>query len=244
MEEKIAVINAETAKALKATSDEVTKNRIKNIEKQRIAAVKFADARQKIDEKIAEYGEELNNEQLESLIKILEEMKLKYVGFADIIILLNEKIAESQKKIWENNRDEINKTIDVLHALADVVGNFDTELEKMINDLADLISGIGDITIDFSTWGGIAGTLTGILGIINTIINLFVMHKSDVPELRVELAKITLELQKQQNILSQAIGTAKIEAIQDTIDLLEEQIDKYNEMIAAFQFLPLPILIP
>ena len=232
MEEKIAVINAETAKALKATSDEVTKNRIKNIEKQRIAAVKFADAKQKIDEKIAEYGENLNNEQLENLIKVLEEMKIKYKEFPDLVIYLNEKIAESQKSIWENTRDEINKTINVLHALADVVGNFDTELEKMINDIANLVSGIGDIKISFAV-GDIAGVLTGILGIINTIINLFVIHKSDVPELRKELAEITLELQKQQNILSQAIGTAKIDAIKDTIALLEEQIDTYNEMIAA-----------
>jgi len=33
MEEKIAAINKETSEALKATSDEVTKKRIKNIEK-------------------------------------------------------------------------------------------------------------------------------------------------------------------------------------------------------------------
>lgn len=232
-EEKIAAINAETAEALKTTSDEVTKNRIKNIEKQRIAAVEFADAKQKIDEKIAEYGEDLNNEQLEEFIKFLEEMKLKYSEYADIIILLNEKIVESQKQIWENTKDEINKTVDSLHALADVVGNFDEELKEAINDIANLISGIGNITIDFSSLGGIAGTLTGILSIVNTIINLFVKHESDVPELKEELQEITLELQKQQNILSQSIGTAKLDAIQDMIDLLNEQINVYNEMIEA-----------
>jgi len=121
----------------------------------------------------------------------------------------------------------------LLHSLADVVGNFDTELENMINSMADLVSGIGDITIDFSSLGGIAGMLTGILGIINTIFNIFVSHHSDVPELREELSKITLELQKQQNILSQSIGTERPEAIQNTIDLLKEQIDTYNDMIAA-----------
>ncbi len=108
----------------------------------------------------------------------------------------------------------------------------DTELEGMINNVADLVSGVGEITIGFAV-GDIAGVLTGILSIINTIFNLFVIHKSDVPELRVELAEITLELQKQQAILSQVIGTAKVEAIQDQIDLLNEQIDVYNDMIAA-----------
>jgi len=232
-EEKIVAIHEETARLLKFTDDKYEQDRLRIIEEQLIAEIKFSEAKKEVDEKLAEYGEDLNNEELENKIKTLEEMKLKYAEYADIIILLNEKIAESQKQIWENTRDEIDKTIDSLHALADVVGNFDTELEEMINDVADLISKIGDIKIDFSTWGGIAGTLTGILGIINTIINLFVKHKSDVPELREELQAITLELQKQQNILSQSIGTAKTEAIQDTIDLLNEQIDVYNEMIEA-----------
>ena len=159
-------------------------------------------------------------------------MKVKYSDFADIMILLNEEIAESQKQIWENINNEIDKTVDILHNLAGVVGNFDTELEGMINNVADLVSGVGEITIGFAV-GDIAGVLTGILGIINTIFNLFVIHKSDVPELREELAQITLDLQVQQNILSQSIGTARVKAIQDTIDLLEEQIDKYYEMIEA-----------
>ncbi|MBA7549249.1 hypothetical protein ES705_41725 [subsurface metagenome] len=159
-------------------------------------------------------------------------MKVKYSDFADIMILLNEEIARSQKQIWENINNEINKTVDILHNLASVVGNFDTELEGMINNVADLVSGVGEITIGFAV-GDITGVLTGILGLINTIFNIFVIHKSDVPELRIELAEITLELQKQQTILSQAIGTAKVEAIQDQIDLLNEQIDVYNDMIAA-----------
>ncbi|MBA7564501.1 hypothetical protein ES708_06164 [subsurface metagenome] len=33
--------------------------------------------------------------------------------------------------------------------------------------------------------------------------------------------------------MSQALGTERLKAIQDTIDLLEDQIDVYNEMIAA-----------
>ncbi|MCK4447988.1 MAG: hypothetical protein KAW56_13025, partial [Candidatus Marinimicrobia bacterium] len=150
----------------------------------------------------------------------------------DIIIMLNEKIAESQKQVWENIRTEINKTVDAIHALADVVGNFDTELESMINSMADLVGGIGQITIGFAT-GNIAGIISGIAAVISNIINLFVKHKSDVPELKEELQAITLELQKQQNILNQSIGTAKTEAIQDTIDLLNEQIDVYNDMIEA-----------
>ena len=232
MEEKIAAINAETAKALKATTDKATKNRIKNIEKQRIAAVKFADARQEIDSKIAEYGENLNNEQLGSLIKVLEEMKIKYKEFPDLVIYLNEKIAESQKETWENLRDEIGKTVDNLHALADVVGIFDTELEEMINNVANIVGGIGEITIGIST-GGIAGILSGIFIIIQSIFSIFSSYKSKIKELNEELRKITLELQKQQNILSQALGTERLKAIQDTIDLLEDQIDVYNEMIAA-----------
>lgn len=231
-EEKIASIHERTIELLKLTDDKYEKDRLRSIEKQLIAEVKFGEARQEIFDRRAEYGEELNNKELEDFIKFLEKMKVKYSEYADIIILLNEKIAKSQKQIWENTRDEINKTVDTLHALADVVGNFDTELEGMINDIADLVGGIGDIKISFAV-GDIAGVLTGILGIINTIFNLFIIHKSDIPELREELVKITLELQKQQNILSQAIGTAKVEAIQDTITLLEKQIDKYNEMIAA-----------
>jgi TP901 family phage tail tape measure protein len=231
IEEKIVSVHKKTAKLLLLTDDKYEKDRLKIIEKRLIAELKFEKAKQEIFEKKAEYREGTNKE-LEDYIKFLEKMKSEYSEYADIIILLNEKIAESQKQIWENTRDEIDKTIEAIHALADVVGNFDTELEEMINGLANLISGITDIKIDFSL-GGIAGTLTGILGIINTIINLFVKHESDVPELKEELQLVTLELQKQQNILSQAIGTAKIDAIQDTIDLLNEQINVYNEMIEA-----------
>lgn len=233
-EEKIASIHERTAELLKITDNEYERSKLKSIEKQLIAAVKFNKARQEITDKNAEYGEKLNNEELENYIEFLKEMKLKYSDFADIVILLNEKIAESQKQIWENVRDEIDKTVSALHALAGVVGNFDTELEEMINSMADLVSGIGQITIGFST-GNISGIISGIATAINGIINLFVQHKSDVPELKKELQEITLELQKQQTILSQSIGTAKTEAIQDTIDLLKEQIAVYNEMIEAEQ---------
>lgn len=231
-EEKIVSIHKRTAELLKLTDVKYEQDRLKSIERQLITEAKFGKARQEIDDKIAEYGEKLNNKELEDFIKFLEEMKAKYSKYADIMILLNEEIAESQKRIWENTRDEINKTVDTLHALADAVGNFDTELEGVINDVADLVSGIGSITISFAV-GDITGIISGIAVAINSIISLFVKYKSEVPELREELAKITLELQKQQIILSQAVGMAQTEAIQDRIDLLEEQIAVYNEMIAA-----------
>lgn len=231
-EEKIASIHVETIKLLGYTDNKYERDKLKSIEKQLIAAVKYNEARQELDKKNAEYGEKLNNKQLEEYIKFLEEMKIKYSKYTDIIITLNEKIAESQKQIWENIRKEIDETVDAIHALARVVGNFDSELEEMINSMANLISGIGQITIGFST-GNIGGIISGIAVAISSIINLFVKHKSDVPELREELHEITLELQEQQNILSQSIGTAKTEAIQNTIALLQEQIAVYNEMIEA-----------
>ena len=57
VEEKIAAINAETDKLIKIADDEVTKNKLDNTRKQRIAEVKFGEAKQEIDDKIAEYGE-------------------------------------------------------------------------------------------------------------------------------------------------------------------------------------------
>ena len=231
-EEKIVSIHKKTAELLLLTDVKYERNKLKSIEKQLIAEVKFSKTKKEVDDKLAEYRENLNNKELEDKIKTLEDMKTGYSEYADIIILLNEEIAESQKQIWENINNEINKTVDILHNLASVVGNFDAELEKTINDVANLVGGIGEITIGFST-GDITGIINGIATAINSIINLFIKHKSDVPELRKELAEITLELQKQQTILSQSMGTAKTEAIQDTIDLLNEQINVYNEMIEA-----------
>lgn len=231
-EEKIASIHAETAKLLELTDKKYEKDRLKSIEKQLIAEIKSNVARQEVYEKLAEYDKDLNNKQLESLIKTLEEMKLKYTEYSDIIILLNEKIADSQKQIWENTRIEIDKTVGAIHALADVVGNFDTELEAMINSMADLVGGIGGITIGFST-GDITKILQGLANFLNAFVNLFITHHSDVPELQEEMSKITLELQKQQKVLSQSVGTAQTRAIQGRIDLLKEQIQVYNEMIEA-----------
>lgn len=231
-EEKIVSIHKRTIELLKLTDDKYEQDRLKSIEKQLIAEVRSSKARQEIDDKIAEYEKELDDKGLKDYIGFLEKMKIEYSEYADIIILLNEKIAESQNQIWENVRDEIDKTVDTLRTLADVVGNFDEELEETINNMADLVSGVGQITIGFAM-GDITGIISGIAMAINSIINIFVKHKSDVPELREELQAITLELQKQQTILSQAIGTAKTDAIQDTIDLLNEQIAVYNEMIEA-----------
>jgi len=234
-EEKIAAIHTETNKLIELTDDEATKNRLENIGKQKIAEIEFADAMEKLNEELAGYKKDLDNKGLGNYIKFLEEMKVKYSDFADIIILLNEKIAESQKQIWENVRSEIDSTASALHSLADIVGNFDTELESMINNLGNLVSGVGAIASGFAMGGigGIATAIGGIATVISTIINLFTTHHSDVPEIEEELHKITLELQAQQTILSQSSGTAKTEAIQDTIDLLHEQIATYNEMIAA-----------
>jgi len=208
-EEKIVSIHKKTAELLKLTDIKYEQDRLKSIEKQLIAEVKFEKARQEVSSKRTEYSEELNNEELKNFIGFLENMKLEYSEYANIIILLNEEIAESQKQIWENINNEISKTVDILHNLASVVGKFDTELEETINDIANLVGGIGEITIGFST-GDITGIINGIATAINSIINLFIKH-----------------------ILSQSIGTAKTEAIQDTIDLLNEQINTYNDMIEA-----------
>jgi len=231
-EEKIVSIHKKTNELLLLTDIKYEKDKLKSIERQLIAEVKSNKARKEIGDKIAEYERELDDKGLEDYIVFLGEMKVKYSEYADIIILLNEEIAESQKQIWENTRNEIDKTVDTLHNLADVVGIFDTELEKTINDVANIVSGIGDITIGIST-GGIAGILSGIFTIIQSIFSIFSSYQSTIKELNEELRKITLELQKQQNILSQSLGTERLEAIQATIDLLEEQIDVYNEMIAV-----------
>jgi len=233
-EKESVSIHKRTAELLSLTDIKYERDRLKIIEKQLIAEVKFGEARQEINDKIAEYGERLNNQELEKYIKFLEEMKSKYSEYADVIILLNEKIADSQKQIWENTRDEINKTVDLLHSLADAVGDFDTEISQMINNIANLVSGIGQITFGFAM-GNIFGILGGIITAVSSIFNLFVVHHSDVEEIEEELHQITLELQEQQNILSQAIGTEKLKAMQDMIDLLRQQVAMYNEMIAAEQ---------
>ena len=231
-EEKIAAIHTETNKLIELTDDKTTKNRLENIGKQKIAELEFADAMEKLNGELAGYKKDLDNKGLENYIEFLEEMKVKYKDFADIVILLNEKITESQKQIWEDLRSEIDQTADLLRNLADVVGNFDTELSQMINSMADLVSSIGTIVSGFAT-GNIFGIIGGIISGIGAIFNLFTVHHSDVPELEEQLHEITLELQEQQNILNQAVGTAKPEAIQNIIDLLNEQIDTYNEMIEA-----------
>jgi len=231
-EEKIISIHKKTNELLLLTDDKYEKERLKNITKQKVAEIEFADAKQKIDDKLAEFGEDLNNEELENKIKVLEAMKLEYANYSNEVIKLNKEIADSQEQIWENTRDEISKTVDTLHTLAEVVANFDTELEKTINDVANIVSGIGEITIGIST-GGIAGIISGIFTIMQSIFSIFSSYQSTIKELNAELRKITLELQKQQNILSQSLGTERLEAIQDTIDLLEEQIAVYNEMIIA-----------
>jgi len=231
-EEKIISIHKKTNELLKLTDDKYERDRLRNIERQLIAEVRFGEARQKINDKIAEYGERLNNQQLGEYIIFLEEMKIEYSEYADAVLLINKEIAEAQKNTWENTRDEINKTVDLLHSLATAIGEIDTELGQMINNLANLVSGIGQITFGFAT-GNIFGILGGIITAVSSIFNLFVVHHSDVVELEEELHEITLELQEQQNILNQAVGTAKPEAIQNMIDLLNEQIDTYNDMIAA-----------
>jgi TP901 family phage tail tape measure protein len=207
-EEKIVSIHKRTNELLLLTDIKYEKDKLKSIERQLIAEVNFDKARREMDNKSAEYGKELDNEELEDYIVFLEEMKVKYSEYADIIILLNEEIAESQKQVWENARSEIDKTVETLHGLAEVVGTFDTELEKTINDVANIVSGIGDITIGIST-GGIAGILSGIFTIIQSIFSIFSSYQSTIKALNEELRKITLELQKQQNILSQSLGTER-----------------------------------
>jgi len=61
------------------------------------------------------------------------------------------------------------------------VGKFDTELEETINDIANLVGGIGEITIGFST-GDITGIINGIATAINSIINLFIKQAANYIE--------------------------------------------------------------
>ena len=235
IEEKIVSIHKKTAELLLLTDDEYEKERLKNIEEMLIAEIEASEATKEVDEKLAAFGEDLNNEELENKIATLELMKLEYVKYGNEVTKINKEIAEAQKQIWENIRSEIDSTASALHNLADIVGNFDTKLESTINNLGNLVSGVGAIVSGFAMGGigGFAGILGGIATVISTIIDLFTTHHSDVPELKIELQAITLELQKQQTILSQSTGTARPEAIQNTIDLLKEQIATYNDMIAA-----------
>lgn len=231
-EEKIISIHKKTNELLELTDNEYERDRLRIIERQLIAEVRFSEARQKINDKIAEYGERLNNQQLKEYIIFLEEMKIEYSEYADAVLLINKEIAEAQKNIWENTRDEINQTVNLLHSLGSAIGEIDTELGQMVNNLADVVSGIGQLFTGFAT-GNIFGILGGIISLISSIFTLFTVHHSDVEEIEEELHQITLELQEQQHILNQAVGTAKLDAIQNVIDLLNEQISVYNAMIEA-----------
>jgi len=232
-EEKIVSIHKKTAELLKLTDNKYEKERLKAIEERLIAEIEYSEAMEEI------FGEDrnsrlkkMNNEQLRNYIAFLEEMKIKYSNFADIIIQIDEKIAESQSQLWDNVQTQFDQVAGALNDLASVVGNFNTELEQTINEFANLVSGIGQISLGIAS-GNIFSTISGIATVISSIISLFIQHKTEVPELLDDLSKITIELQKQETILNQSTGENKIQAIEETIELLNEQIDVYNELIAA-----------
>ncbi|GAG42599.1 unnamed protein product, partial [marine sediment metagenome] len=68
-----------------------------------------------------------------------------------------------------------------LHSLASAISEIDTELGQMVDNLADLISGIGQLFTGFTT-GNIFGILGGIISLVTSIFNLFTVHHSDVEE--------------------------------------------------------------
>jgi len=231
-EEKILAIHKKTNELLLIAENETEKERLRNIEKRLIAEIKYNEAREEIQELRGSKHEQLNNEELRAFISHLEEMKTKYADFADVLQMIDKEIEKSQEQMWQNLKDNIDETAALLHQLADFVGNFDSELEGMINNLANMVSGIGTLVAGISS-GNIFGIFSGILSIVGSIFNLFVQHKSEVPELKKELQEITLELQRQQTILSQSTGEARINEIKKTISLLKEQIATYEDMIQA-----------
>jgi TP901 family phage tail tape measure protein len=231
-EEKILAIHKKTNELLLIAENETEKERLRNIEKRLIAEIKYNEAREEIQELRGSKHEQLNNEELRAFVNHLEEMKIKYADFADVLQMIDEEIENSQEQMWQNLKDNIDETAALLHQLADFVGNFDSELESMINNLANMVSGIGTLVAGISS-GNIFGIFSGILSIVGSIFNLFVQHKSEVPELKKELQEITLELQRQQTILSQSTGEARINEIKKTISLLKEQIATYEDMIEA-----------
>jgi len=231
-EEKILAIHKKTNELLLIAENETEKERLRNIEKRLIAEIKYNEAREEIQELRGSKHEQLNNKELRAFISHLEEMKTKYADFADVLQMIDKEIEKSQEQMWQNLKDNIDETAALLHQLADFVGNFDSELEGMINNLANMVSGIGTLVAGISS-GNIFGIFSGILSIVGSIFNLFVQHKSEVPELKKELQEITLELQRQQTILSQSTGEARINEIKKTISLLKEQIATYEDMIQA-----------
>lgn len=231
-EEKILAIHKKTNELLLIAENETEKERLRNIEQRLIAEIKYNEAREEIQELRGRKHEQLNNDELRAFISHLEEMKTKYADFADVIKMIDEEIENSQEQMWQNLKDNIDETAALLHQLADFVGNFDSELEGMINNLANMVSGIGTLVAGISS-GNIFGIFSGVLSVISSIFNLFVQHKSEVPELKKELQEITLELQRQQTILSQSTGETRINEIKKTISLLKEQIATYEDMIQA-----------
>jgi len=231
-EEKITAIHEKTAELIEAADDEVTRQLLKNIEKRMIAETRLAEFKRLADEKMAEYGIEMNNQELADWIRFLEEMKKKYKDYAEIIILIDKEITRSQEQIWENIQTEVRKTLDTMRALADFVGLFNSELEKTVNSLADLYEGITELGKGMAT-GDLLSYLSGITSIITSIGDMFTYHYSDVPRIQKELEKMTLEFQKQQNILKYSRGLMRPEEIFNTIAMIERQIGKYQELIRA-----------
>ena len=236
-EEKIVSIHKKTAELLLLTDDKYEQNKLESIERTLIAEIKASEAREEIANRIVEYGERLNNEQLRDYIIFLNQMKQKYAKYADAIILINKEITESEKQLWDNTINEINDTADALHALAGVVGNFDTELESYINNIANLASGVAEILSGFAAGGlgGIAGILSGIANVLPSIFNLFVKVHSEVSAILEDLYNINYALQTQQYALTAATPAGTPQAIQDRIALLKEQIAIYEDLIAAEQ---------
>jgi len=95
-EEKIVSIHKKTNELLLLTDVKYEKDKLKSIEKQLIAEVKFGKARKEIDDKSTKYGKELNNKELEDYIRFLEKMKIKYSRFNSYSFLVKPPVAVPQ----------------------------------------------------------------------------------------------------------------------------------------------------
>jgi len=233
-ENKIIKIHAHTVEMMKLTDDKYELEKLKNIDAFLVEEIKYSEAVEEITELRNKNLGDMNNDQLREYIANLETMKTKYSKYADEVILIDKKIAESQGQIWDNIETQFNNVAGALNNLASIVGNFDTELESTINNIASMVSGVGQLASSLAS-GNKFGAIAGIATIVSSIINLFTQHNSDVPELLDDLSAITIELSKQQTILNQSTGEGKIQAIKDTIVLMREQIQVYEDLIVAEQ---------
>ena len=185
----------------------------------------FKKSNSEILKTVSQGTQKMTDKELEAYRDHLKNMIKAAEGNNELQVALAEKLNRVQEEIWRREMQRITAAGQALRNLADFIGLFDSGLARAINLMGDLVSESRNL-VEALSRGDIFSGLGAAFSMMSKIFGMADKETEDVKRLTDAVNDL---LDKYNRAVAKTIGSERIEAIQNELEILRAA---YNQMLA------------